>query len=301
MQIVQTSLKQVKRSGGKAPVFTLLIPSWNNLPYLQLCIDSIRRHSARPHQIIVHVNQGQDGTLEWVESQPDLDYTYSDANIGVCYALNYSRSLIDGSYVVFMNDDMYALPGWDTALLEEITGIGHPYFFLSSTMIEPEPTGNASVIIADYGTSPENFREKDLLTEYRNLEKPDWMGATWPPNVVHRDVWDLVGGYSVEYSPGMYSDPDFSRKLWEMGVRIFKGVSRSRVYHFGGKSTGRVVKNKGYITFVGKWGFSPGWFTKELLTRGSRFTGPVTEPAISFGQRAKMSWKRISAAFKGSR
>ena len=32
------------------------------------------------------------------------------------------------------------------------------------------------------------------------------MGATIPPNIVHRDIWDLVGGYSIEYSPGMYSD-----------------------------------------------------------------------------------------------
>lgn len=50
-------------------MFSILIPTWNNLPYLQLCIESIRRHSAFEHEIIVHVNEGTDGTLEWVRAQ----------------------------------------------------------------------------------------------------------------------------------------------------------------------------------------------------------------------------------------
>jgi hypothetical protein len=127
------------------------------------------------------------------------------------------------------------------------------------------------------------------------------MGATWPPNVVHRDVWDLVGGYSAEFSPGMYSDPDFSMKLWALGIRFFKGVGRSRVYHFGGKSTGRVLQNKGYFTFVGKWGFAPGWLTQQVLKRGKPFTGVTPDTTPTRGQKAKMSWKRITASFKGAR
>lgn len=50
-----------------------------------------------------------------------------------------------------------------------------------------------------------------------NYKINDWMGATIPPNIVHRDIWDLVGGYSIEYSPGMYSDPDFTAKLYMCG------------------------------------------------------------------------------------
>ncbi len=36
--------------------FTIVIPTWNNLPYLRLCVESIRRNSA-------------DGTLDWVRSE----------------------------------------------------------------------------------------------------------------------------------------------------------------------------------------------------------------------------------------
>jgi glycosyltransferase involved in cell wall biosynthesis len=298
MQLTHTDLRQVKKTNTPDPLFTLLIPSWNNLSYLQLCIRSIREHSRLSLQIIVHVNEGTDGTLQWIDDQPDIDYTFSQANIGVCYALNYGRALIKGEYVVFMNDDMYVCPGWDVDLMEEIRRIGHPWFFLSATMIEPEFTGNASVIVKNFGTSPANFDEKSLLKEYLSLEKRDWMGATWPPNVVHRTVWDLVGGYSIEYSPGMYSDPDFSMKLWQMGVRYFKGVGSSRVYHFGGTSTKKVRHNKGEATFIGKWGFAASWLTQKILKRGLPFSGEVQGISPHIGQKAKMAWKRISAAFK---
>ena len=41
-------------------IFSILIPTWNNLPFLKICVDSIRKNSTYRHQIIVHVNDGSD-------------------------------------------------------------------------------------------------------------------------------------------------------------------------------------------------------------------------------------------------
>lgn len=103
------------------------------------------------------------------------------------------------------------------------------------------------------------------------LPHGDWKGSTWPPNIVHRDVWDLVGGYSIEFSPGMYSDPDFSAKLWKAGVRLFKGIDRSRVYHFEARSTHRIVKNDGSTQFLRKWGITSSSFLRDILQRGEPY------------------------------
>lgn len=89
--------------------FSILIPTWNNLSYLKLCVESIRRHSCMQHQIIVHVNDGSDGTLDWVK-QEGLDYTHSEENVGVCLAMNMMRRLVKTPYIYFINDDMYVLP-----------------------------------------------------------------------------------------------------------------------------------------------------------------------------------------------
>lgn len=257
--------------------FSILIPTWNNLPYLRLCIETIKRHSSNAHELIVHVNDGSDGTLEWVRGQ-GISYTYSAENVGVCHALNAAAKLASTGYICFMNDDMAALPGWDAALWEVIEGIGHGRWFLSGTMIEPTDTGNACVLAPhDYGRTTETYRESELLKDFTTWPKQDWCGATWPPNVVPKALWEEVGGYSVEFSPGMSSDPDFSMKLWKAGVRHFQGVATSRVYHFQTKSTGKVVKNDGPRQFLEKWGISQGTFSKYYLRRGKPWKGPLVD------------------------
>jgi glycosyltransferase involved in cell wall biosynthesis len=282
----------------QTPLFSILIPTWNNLRYLQLCISSLRKNSVFTHEIIVHINEGKDGTREWVEAQQDLKYSFSEQNVGVCFALNQCRTLANTDYIVYVNDDMYLCPGWDKYLYDEIRSIGHSLFFLSATAIEPVATGNPCVIVDDFGKDLDTFDEAALLKQFAAEVKHDWSGASWPPNVVHKKIWDLVGGYSIEFSPGLYSDPDFSMKLWQAGVRIFKGVAASRAYHFGGKSTSRMVRNRGYYTFISKWGMTSRTFTKNFLHSGEMDQGPLKEPESGSVLMVKNWFKRLGAAWQ---
>ena len=299
MLLTLCAMEMFIRPHPPGSVFSILIPSWNNLPYLQLCIESIRKYSSHTHQILVHVNEGADGTLAWLQLQTDIGYTHSQVNIGVCYALNALRSLVRTNYILYMNDDMVACAGWDEVLYNEIKRIGHSQFFLSATTIEPKAQSACS-IEKNYGEDFSSFNPQKLLNEYRQPAFADWSGATWPPNVVHKDVWDLVGGYSTEFSPGMYSDPDFSMKLWQAGIRLFKGMGESRVYHFGSVSVKRVKKNKGYYRFISKWGITSGTFTKYYLQRGKAYKEELSQPQLSFVVRFKNKLKRIIAVYKDS-
>ncbi|OFY68475.1 MAG: family 2 glycosyl transferase [Bacteroidetes bacterium RBG_13_43_22] len=253
--------------------FSIIIPTWNNLAFLKICVDSIIKNSTYNHQIIIHVNEGTDGTLEWVK-KGGFDFTHSFHNIGVCWAVNACRALVKTDFIVYMNDDMYILPGWDLELVKEIEYYNNKYFFLSSTIIEPKVWPHPGTLAPyDYGTDPENFREEDLLREFSSIKGRDWSGATWPPNIVHKDIWDLIGGYSIEYFPGLYSDPDFSMKLFEAGVKHFKGVDKSRIYHFGNKSTQRIKMNNGSKQFLNKWGITSFSFTRHFLKIGQKYSG----------------------------
>lgn len=250
------------------PKFSILIPTWNNLEMLKLCVRSVEQNSTFEHQILIYVNDGSDGTLSWVQGS-GYSYIHSPENVGVCLALNALRGLVQTPYIAYANDDMYVLPEWDLHLWNQIEKLPDNLFFLSSTLLQPRPFYCKSVIgSADFGQSVAQFREADLLASYKDFPHKDWYGATWPLNVVHRDLWDLVGGYSIEFSPGMYSDPDFSAKLYMVGVRYFRGLAASRVYHFEASSTGRVVKNKGSRQFLAKWGLTSGSFVNHILRRG---------------------------------
>ncbi len=275
--------------------FSIVIPTWNNLDYLQNCMESINKYSVRKHQIIVFVNDGSDGTLEWLNSQsPDnLDFIHSPENIGICYGMNLSRSLVKSKYIVYMNDDMYTLPGWDAELCKIIDALDTKLFLLSATLIEPLNSGNSCVMVKNYGSDLESFQKRELLKDHLDLRRPNWQGSTWPPTVLHRETWDLVGGYSTEFSPGMYSDPDLSFKLLQAGVREFIGVGTSLVYHFGSKSTVRVNKNKGRKAFLTKWGISSRIFRKEMLRMGESYEGPLPDPDPKIRKRWVSRIKRI--------
>ena len=280
------------------PLFSILIPTWNNLPYLRLCIESLRKHSDFQHQIIVMVNEGQDGTHEWVSSQSDLEYIASPENIGICYGLNACRPLIKNPYVVYANDDMYFLPHWDSRLCVAIEQSSSEEFMLSATMIEPNGD-NPCCVIADFGDGLESFKEEALLQAADNLARNDWSGSTWPPVLVPLALWDKVGGMSVVFSPGMYSDPDLSRKLWECGVRHFQGVGNSLVYHFGCKSTGRIRQNKGRRTFLMKWGISANQFMHDYLHIGEQYIAPLPDFMPSRWEQFSGKIKQLTTIIKG--
>jgi len=277
-------------------MFSIIIPSWNNLALLQLCIRSIRQNSAYSHQIIVHVNDGSDGTLAWVRAQ-DITHTASPQNIGICLAVNEAAIHATQDYILYLNDDMYCCPGWDTALVNKLNQLDTDLFMLSGTMIEPRDTHNPCVIVRNYGSDADNLDEAKLLAELPQHRKDDWYGATWPPTLVSKRWWFKVGGYSSEFSPGMSSDNDFSMKLWHAGCRIFLGVGDSLVYHFQCKSTGKVKKNNGSKQFLHKWGMRQSVFDHYYLRRGLPARGyKLDEPEDTRELRWQMLRSRLKRA-----
>ena len=85
--------------------FSILIPTFNNLNYLKLAIKSIKENSKYDHEIILHINEGSDGTLGYAQ-QESLTYTHSDINIGLCSAINKAAVKISTKYVLYVHDDM---------------------------------------------------------------------------------------------------------------------------------------------------------------------------------------------------
>tara|TARA_B100000787_G_C16154649_1_gene278257 strand:- start:414 stop:1262 length:849 start_codon:yes stop_codon:yes gene_type:complete len=255
---------------------SIVIPTYNNINYLKLCLDSLKKNSTHNHVIKLHINDGSDGTLDFAKKN-NIFYTYSKNNIGLCSAINKVSATVNSDYILYAHDDMYFCPGWDNVLLMEIKKIDHSLFYLSGTMIE----SNSAHISFNCGSSPETFDENKLLQNFLNLDYYDHQGSHFAPHLVPKKLWDQVGGFSEEFNPGMGSDPDFNMKLWVEGVRIFKGINKFRVYHFSSTTTRKninIKKNKGDVTFIKKWGISHKFFKKHYLKSLSVYSGSLSEP-----------------------
>jgi len=268
-------------------MFSILIPTYNNLEYLKVCINSIRKNSKFNHQIIVHVNEGKDGTLDYIKDS-NLEFTFSDQNIGMPKALNKASKLSKKDYILISHDDFYYCPGWDEELINNVNSINHKNFYLSSTMV------GAGQVEFDAGQTIDTFDEEKLLNNLEKIKTINFQGTTKCPGLIHKDIWERVGGWSEEFSPTGGDDTDFAMKLWSINIRIFKGLGKSLAYHFGSITTRK--KDKSLFTYLGsrgnkiflkKWGFSINFFEKFYLKSGldnsknlifNNYDGPLTDP-----------------------
>ena len=261
--------------------FSIIIPTVNNLNYLKLAIRSLKINSSFSHEIIVHINGNDNETLNYLK-KIDIKFTQSENNIGLCSGVNIASKLISKNYVVYAHDDMYFLPNWDGELKNDINEIGHNNFYLSCTHISSHVPNKSELnhIYFDCGNDIDNFNEKKLLDNFTSLKFYDLQGSHWAPHIIHKDLWSKVGGFSEEFNPGFGSDPDLNMKLWKEGVRIFKGVNNSRVYHFGSLTTRKnknIVRNDANKTFLLKWKISISYFVKYYLKRGSVYEKPLND------------------------
>ncbi len=260
-------------------MFSIIIPTLNNLEYLKFCIESIKKNSKLKNEIITHVNIGDDGTIDFLQ-QEKIDFTHTDYNSGICEGINKAAKLAKFNYILYAHDDFYFCPNWDEILEKEVKKIGHNNFYISGTMM------NEGQINFNCGETLDDFDEKKFLDNYKNYNYYDFQGSTWAPSLVHRDIWNKVGGLSEEYFPGIGSDPDFNMKLWNLGIRIFKGINDFKVYHFGStvlrKKLNKISKNKygstGGKIFLLKWGISIKFFKKYYLKSDTIYNGPLKNP-----------------------
>ncbi len=254
-------------------MFSIIIPTFNNIEYLKLCIESIYKNSYYNHQIIVHINEGTDGTINYVKEK-ELTFSYSKINEGVCVAFNNCARKANSEYIVLGHDDMYFCPKWDTSFEREISKTKEEDFFLSGSMIQ---SFNGHINL-NCGSNPKNFNEKKLLEETERIKFNDFQGTHWQPSLIPIKTWNKVGGFSEEFSPGLGSDPDFNMKLWKEGVRLFKGLGDCRVYHFSSVSLRKKAWNNGSKTFLKKWGISIKFFKKYFLRTHDEFEGLLSNP-----------------------
>ncbi|MFL2883205.1 MAG: glycosyltransferase family 2 protein [Pelagibacteraceae bacterium] len=265
-------------------MISIIIPTLNNLKYLQFCIKSIKKNSTFDNEIIVHVNKGEDGTLEFLKKE-NLKFTFTSYNAGICEGVNKASSKATTEYILYAHDDFYFAPEWDKIMLDEINKLTHNFFYFSGTMVQ---NGQVSL---NCGNNIHNFDEDKFLENYKKIKFFDFQGSTWAPHIIHKEIWRKVGGFSEEFFPGTGSDPDLNKKLWDAGVRIFKGLQHCKVYHFGSIVTRQKEKkfntqtesgSRGSKIFLIKWGISIKFFRKHFLKSDIPYCGPLKEPIKNY-------------------
>lgn len=249
---------------------TFCIPSKSNLRYLKTCIPSIRKNAHRnDHDIIVFVDEDNDGTEEWLYEVKDKynikyfinpDIGKSLYGIGKAYDFCIKKSTTD-IFMIFHADMML---GKDADLkafnhLKEKTVV-------CSTRVEPPlHPNNGEKILKDFGMWPEEFKEEDFDTFVKeNLNETKYSEGIFAPWMMSKKEFLAIGGHD----PRMHSCREDSDVFNRMLLAGFKFIQpwNSLVYHLTGRGAGsfdgdeqrhaewKQAMNISTKEFIRKWG-----------------------------------------------
>lgn len=96
------------------PLVTVVVGSYNHAPYVEECLESVRRQTYRPIQLIIVDDCSTDDSVRvirrWMEThQSDGQLIVHDANRGVSAVANAALSAATGKYVALLSaDDAWA-------------------------------------------------------------------------------------------------------------------------------------------------------------------------------------------------
>ena len=254
---------------------TFCIPSKSNLRYLKTCIPSIRENAYRKdHDIIVFVDQDEDGTVEWlskVAGQYKVKYYINPKlnkelfGIGKAYDYCVENSETD-VFMIFHADMMLGINA-DLNAFKKLT----PMSVVCSTRIEPPIHPNAGEkILQDFGMWPEEFKNEEFnqyVTSQLDTDKvTDGIFAPW---MMFKEDYKILGGHDPILKSAR-EDSDLFNRMALAGFE-FKQPWNSLVYHLTGRGGqfqhGEITQeheqkskewqklmNNSTMDFIRKWG-----------------------------------------------
>jgi len=239
---------------------TFCISTWNNLPYLKLAIESVRKNSYfKDAPFIIHAENCTDGTNEWL-SENHLKYNlqiYIQTNeipLGIGGGMNFCADKITTEYIMFLHSDFYVTKDWDKALLDIHEKYPNEKLWVNSYRIEPnmfnspDRFGTSLIPLEVFGAYYHDFDSSSFenwIEEFKQMNKdyeiPKGEGVS---GLVKKSLWDEVGGNDPLFAPTSWDDHDLFLRMLQHDVRFIL-PSSSIVWHFGARGSHRLEENNG--------------------------------------------------------
>ena len=212
-------------------MFSVIIPTYKEPEYLDLCLKSAFEGQVNDNEIIVVV----DGFLELnqpiLDKYPDVVVLDLGTNQGLSVATNWGVYNSTHDYILVINDDNVFPRNWD----EKLTPFKQQGIVVSANQIEPNPSMFPQFIIKDLGKSPEEFDLKTYWefedTQYKQAE----LNGSTLPFMMNKYDYLAVGGWDVMYPSPHVVDWDFFLKCEYVGYSMKRAYVN--FYHFAGAAT----------------------------------------------------------------
>ncbi len=253
------------------PVLSIVIPSYNGRPLLEICLASVARH--RPDGIAIEVILSDDGSTDdtpaWLaQTYPEVRLVRRERNGGFVAAANAGMAAARGEFVQLLNNDTEVTPGWVEAGLEPFAdrtvGAVAPLVLVRS---DPTRVDSAGDQYAVFGW-PSKRGHGEPAARWADRPPDQVFGASGSSAFYRAEALRKVGAYDPAFG-SYYEDVDLAFRLRWAGYgcvfaprcRILHAISAS--YDHGRPELQRRMAHNAEFLF---WGdLPPGWLAAALI------------------------------------
>ena len=268
---------------------TFVIPSRNNLEFLQLAYDSIRRLDTK-HEVLVLNDASTDGTAEWIDAQDDEDlivyHNPGPERIGIVGMFDKGIEMARTDIIMAFHSDMVVCKDFDKNILKHL----EKGKVVSATRVEPplHPDGPEK-ILRNYGIEVEEFKMDVWLDQAEGLKEDKVTEGIFAPWCMYREDFLAIGGHDELFAPQSKEDSDLFNRFVLNGYEVLQSWD-ALVYHFtsrgsrfnkhAGGAAGKNSEewlhttNKNMRNFIRKWG---------TMVLHDRLMKPIVPPKYDIG------------------
>ena len=205
----------------KRPLVTIIIPTFNRLNWIPVCLDSIKAQTY-PHIETLVIDDGStDGTVEWLKSQPAYQHAQvhvQPKNGGASIARNDGIRLARGELIAFIDSDDALLPHHiETAVsvFEKYPNTG--LFCCDSTLIDSN--GNVLFEGSTWHQIQSEARNHPVQTGFRSLKNIFEFSHIFPGFTLPKAVFEKIGDFDQSIFP--MDDYDLSLRVAGAGYQVY--------------------------------------------------------------------------------
>lgn len=218
-------------------MISVIIPSYRNAKYLDLCLHSLTTHQVNENQIIVILDGYVEENQEVMEKYPTVSWLPFEENMGMQTAINYGVWNASNPYIFVANDDQVFPETWDarlTAVINKVNNINDGKWVLTVNQVESSHGMYNFPVNHLLNNTVDTFKLKEWVEYEKSISVPEKLtddGEIFP-FVVFKKWYMAIGGLDTFYSSPQVCDYDMFLKWELLGFQFFR-THALHLYHFG--------------------------------------------------------------------
>ena len=269
------------------PLVSMVILCFNQLSFTQETVQSIRRHTPEPHEIIFVDNGSSDGTLSWLQELERDNGHYrliaNSENRGFAAGCNQGIRAAGGEFILLVNNDVVVTPGWLSGMLASFDS-------LNEVGIVGPVTNNIS---GPQRIDEARYTDLAELDSFAAAHRERFSGCRVPSRrmvgycmLFRRTLVERIGLLDEDFGSGNFEDDDFSLRSALAGLHNLIAYD-TFIHHHGSVSfDGNGID---YAAAMAR--------NRQIFNR--KWSAPLTDAALALQiqrlkavEKAELHWQR---------